>query len=1549
MSKCRNKKRKGFYFLGVLMLVLAFCIPVSAGIQEGEGEYEVYPTPHSVDYEETATTALTDQVDVTCDSSIDQYTKKRITDTLDVLGLKESTAQAASNTKLNVAVYRSGETYDAQIGASEFFEGTFEELESDKRFDKYILHISNGTITILGQDTDAAYRGVTTLKRMFEQLEGKTIRDLLVKDFAQVEYRGFIEGYYGNPWSYDDRKDLMEYGGEIKLNQYVFASKDDPFHRANWRALYPNEGDEGAGRDTIEKIAEMAKAGNESKCFYVYALHPFYTDKMSSENYDKDLGDLKAKFGQVIEAGVRQIAILEDDGRAPGATWSEQADLIIRLLNDVTDWLEEKKASDPKYADLKTDLLFCPGFMAYANDMTNSSNEDVRKIRKIHAGVGENVRIVMTGGKIWGDVTTAFADNFYNQVQQENQKGRYPYLWVNWPCSDNTHDSLIMGGHNSILRPNLDGSKYHGVILNPMQDSEPSKVGIFTAADFLWNVWDGETEVAKQKGDQAWEDSFKYIDHMTPLETDSSRALKGIAQHMITQSDGQANNTGSKFEESLNIKDDLQNFLTKLNADPDTITTQDTAAIREEFQQIKEDVEFYLQDGTNRRMASQLTPYASSLSDMAETGCYLMNALEAIINGNSSNVYGNFASAQEFYEKAQKHSFLELGNVLYAKGGRRYIIPFIQKVLNHVSKEADKFVNPENTASGAYRVTEVSYTPGKSEYQTYTKDKVIDGDDATHLWLQDHAAKDDYIQVDLGEEKPVGVVRIVVGNAARGNNKWTKYHLAYSSDGTNWEALDSYTGAATGADIYSVDLQGAAARYVRLINDTAVAEWISFSEFTVYPYADIIYTNMEDAGWQCESGVGRYELQPKQNVTLEPGKYVGLKLDRIHEVINAAATGSNMQGLTFELSVNAKEWTSEKKGNARYIRLMNQGNAADTFNLDSFVVTTKEVEPIAFEEASKEAEDYANQDARTMGTTLNWFDRNKSTKAKYCFAADTGDYVMYDLGQEVTIRSMKAWVGVNDKDYPRQAKIQGSLTPDAQDWKDIFEIQGTTEGSFETTAVNNGWTPGEGAVDVNYAYQGTAENFTPVKVRYLRIYFETRNAGRYVELSEIEINDNDFLSQINDPTFELGEDIAIQQGFEPQNLNDGDITSAFWPNGATKGSLIYHLSDDKKINRINILQNGSAISNAAVSVRTGADTWEHIGNLHEAYTAFYVGDLENVYAIKLEWENVVPTIYEIITLQASGEDLAEFMDKNIASVQTELTECNALVQEANDTLSDVQKKVQEALKKVNAAANDEDKLHAEIELQKLYAQQAAAESVLAEKTALKASVEAFIAKSEARKLKAQAEADPANRDQLLLQAQEKDRLAAEKQQEVKDQEKAAQDKKSDQASYEQAAVQKQKDLDNLLKNPPKQETITNFSDKTLKYKVIDASKQTVAVTGPVNKNKVSTVNIKPTVTYGNKTWKVTEISNKAFKGCKKLKKATIGGNVTKIGSQAFMQCKNLKTINLKKASKITSIGSKAFSGIHKKATIKVPAKNLKKYKSMLQKKGKAPKSVKIKK
>ena len=63
------------------------------------------------------------------------------------------------------------------------------------------------------------------------------------------------------------------------------------------------------------------------------------------------------------------------------------------------------------------------------------------------------------------------------------------YMWVNWPCNDNYKTGLIMGGHNTILHTGIDGHKYEGIILNPMQHSEPSKVAIFTAADYCWKPW----------------------------------------------------------------------------------------------------------------------------------------------------------------------------------------------------------------------------------------------------------------------------------------------------------------------------------------------------------------------------------------------------------------------------------------------------------------------------------------------------------------------------------------------------------------------------------------------------------------------------------------------------------------------------------------------------------------------------------------------------------------------------------------------------------------------------------------------------------------------------------------------------------------------------------------------------------------------------------------------------------------------------------------------------------------------------------------------------
>ncbi len=137
-----------------------------------------------------------------------------------------------------------------------------------------------------------------------------------------------------------------------------------------------------------------------------------------------------------------------------------------------------------------------------------------------------------------------------------------------------------------------------------------------------------------------------------------------------------------------------------------------------------------------------------------------------------------------------------------------------------------------------------------------------------------------------------------------------------------------------------------------------------------------------------------------------------------------------------------------------------------------------------------------------------------------------------------------------------------------------------------------------------------------------------------------------------------------------------------------------------------------------------------------------------------------------------------------------------------------------------------------------------------------------------------------------------------------------------------------------------------FTSKSLKYKVTKCttSAKEVTITGTSKKNLTS-LNIPATVKYNGMSFKVVSIGKNAFKSKKKLKSATIGKNVKSIGASAFAKDGKLNKITIK-STVLKKVGSKAFSGINKKAKIKVPAKKLKAYKKLLKNKGQK-KSVKI--
>lgn len=164
---------------------------------------------------------------------------------------------------------------------------------------------------------------------------------------------------------------------------------------------------------------------------------------------------------------------------------------------------------------------------------------------------------------------------------------------------------------------------------------------------------------------------------------------------------------------------------------------------------------------------------------------------------------------------------------------------------------------------------------------------------------------------------------------------------------------------------------------------------------------------------------------------------------------------------------------------------------------------------------------------------------------------------------------------------------------------------------------------------------------------------------------------------------------------------------------------------------------------------------------------------------------------------------------------------------------------------------------------------------------------------------------------------------------------------------------------------------TVFTVKGLRYRIANRNVHTSTCTVTClgynkkylkNKKKGSvTLSIPAKIAYGKYSCTVTAIGNKAFCGCKALKRVSTGSNVLSIGSKAFSGCKALKKVTiLKKTKKIgasafakcsnlrtitikttsltkKSIGKKAFHGIAKKAKFKLPSSKKRLYKKWVKK------------
>ena len=350
---------------------------------------------------------------------------------------------------------------------------------------------------------------------------------------------------------------------------------------------------------------------------------------------------------------------------------------------------------------------------------------------------------------------------------------RPAYMWINWPCSDNTKDSLIMGGAQKVLKPNVNPDTVNGIVLNPMQQSEPSKQGLFTNADYAWNIWENE-----EKYNSVWHDSFNYIDHGNKYDTTGSSAYRELSKHMM-------NSAKLYNEESFEIKDQLDAFVKDLNQGK-SIAAQ-AAELRVEFVKLQQAAKDYRAHTGNTRTLEQIIYWIDCWDDTTAAIINFLDCAVALENEDPSLAVQTYLAGQEYAEKSRTHTFHYVDHLEKAVVGRLHITPFMGKLDQALSTKVGTIIDPTKQI--------VNFITNREDAPDGSLNNVFDNNPSTEIIFKtpSNIQKDTYVGVMY--QLPIDVNKVIfrMGQAQNAADNFTKAVLEYTTDGTTWKAVNDKT------------------------------------------------------------------------------------------------------------------------------------------------------------------------------------------------------------------------------------------------------------------------------------------------------------------------------------------------------------------------------------------------------------------------------------------------------------------------------------------------------------------------------------------------------------------------------------------------------------------------------------------------------------------------------------------------------------------------------------------------------------------------------------
>lgn len=370
----------------------------------------------------------------------------------------------------------------------------------------YYLKVTDKEIVIAAKDERGAFYGVQSLLAMMKYGKLQTCE---ITDFPDVAFRGVVEGFYGTPWSQEDRLSQFDFYAKNKMNVYIYGPKDDPYHRDKWREPYPAE--------EAARLKILLDAAHKNGVNFYWAIHPGVDIKWTEADRDAMMKKLETMY----QLGVRSFAVFFDDIWGEGTKADKQAELL-NYIN--TNFVKAKGDVSP--------LVMCP-----TEYNRGWANEKGGYLRTLGSDMDKSVEIMWTGNSVVHTIDKESMEWINERIQRKG------YIWLNFPVSDFVRDHILLGptyGNGLDIAEDLSG-----FVSNPMEHAESSKIALYSIADYTWNMknydymssWDKALKDLLPESAEALKIWASYNEDLGPnghgFRRDESRELQPIAKAAV--------------------------------------------------------------------------------------------------------------------------------------------------------------------------------------------------------------------------------------------------------------------------------------------------------------------------------------------------------------------------------------------------------------------------------------------------------------------------------------------------------------------------------------------------------------------------------------------------------------------------------------------------------------------------------------------------------------------------------------------------------------------------------------------------------------------------------------------------------------------------------------------------------------------------------------------------------------------------------------------------------------------------------------------------------